>query len=72
MMKLLMCDACIVKGEHVQIGSEIVTDEATAKVLISMGRAVAAPDPEPQPEVPKPPSRPRARATHPTTPEQEA
>ncbi len=82
MVKLLICDACIVNGGPVQSGSEVFTDQATANLLIGMGRAVLAPEPEPEPETPesepesepeppKPASRPRARATQPTTTEKE-
>lgn len=82
MVKLLICDACIVNGEAAPSGSEVVTDQATANLLIGMGRAVLAPepapepeapekDPEPAPEPPKPAPRPRARATQPTTTEKE-
>lgn len=82
MVKLLICDSCIVNGEVAQYGSEVITDQATANLLIGMGRALPAkpepeapeaPEPEkdPEPETPKPASRPRARATQPTTPEKE-
>lgn len=82
MVKLLICDACIVNGGPVQSGSEVFTDQATANLLVGMGRAVLAPEPEPEPEAPepepekepetpKPASRPRARATQPTTTEKE-
>lgn len=83
MVKLLICDSCIVNGEVAQSGSEVITDQATANLLIGMGRAVLAPpepepenpepeapEPEPGPE-PKPAPRPRARATQPTTTDKE-
>ena len=85
MVKLLICDACIVNGGPVQSGSKVFTDQATANLLIGMGRAaLAKPEPEPQPEPepedkpepepqpPKPTPRPRTRATtQPTTPDKE-
>lgn len=61
MVRLEIRDACFVNGDSVQIGSKIVVDQATAKILLAMGRAVVAAD-ESQPEAPVETPRPRARA----------
>jgi hypothetical protein len=74
MPRLEVREACFINGEPVDVGGEVSVDEATAKLLILSGRAVAAVD-KPQPaekdEAPKPITRTRARSTTQTTPTQE-
>lgn len=72
MVRLEIREACFVNGEPIQVGGEVSVDQATAKLLILLGRAVAAAD-KPQPmelpeETPRPAPRPRARATAQPTP----
>ena len=72
MMKLEIREACFVNGEPVEIGGEVAVDQATAKILILLGRAVAAAD-KLQLEAPVETTRPRAkvRANPLPTPKQE-
>jgi len=75
MVTLQIHDQCIVNGQAALPGSKVSVDEATAAVLLSMRRAVIAPEEpevetEPQEEAPRP--RTKARTTaQPTTPEKE-
>jgi hypothetical protein len=71
MMRLEIREACFINGQSVEVGGEISVDDATAKSLILMRRAVAAAD-KPQPEeAPAPAARPRARTTaQPTAPKE--
>ena len=66
MPRLEVREACFINGESVDVGGKVSVDEATAKLLILSGRAVAAVD-KPQ----QPITRTRARSTTQTTPTQE-
>jgi hypothetical protein len=75
MPRLEVREACYVNGQPVEVGGEVSVDEATAKLLLLSGRAVAAVD-KPQPveaedDAPRPSTRTRARSTTQPTPTQE-
>ena len=72
MVRLEIREACFVNGEPVDVGGEVAVDDATAKLLILSGRAVAAtvkPQPVEAPaplSAPAPAPRQRARTAPPT------
>jgi hypothetical protein len=66
MPRLEVRESCFINGEPFEVGDETIADEATAKLLILSGRAVAAVE---KPE--QPTTRTRARSTIQPTPKQE-
>lgn len=72
MVTLEIRDACIVNGDPVEVGGKVTVNQATANILLSMGRAVVAADESPikaPAETPRP--RNKARANSPTTPKED-
>jgi hypothetical protein len=66
MPMIVVMEACLINGEIHEVNSEIEVDQATAKLLVLMGRAAYPPAPEADPEPPAPAPTRKTRTVNPT------